>query len=380
MEKTIPLWLDVDPGHDDATAILLAIHLDNIDLLRRVHGNTTAEWTAINAARCLHAFAAPAHIKVYPGAARPLSRNAPKHCPEIHGEDGLGGVVGLSAPDSPDIQTRLARSDDSKPISALQGMTNAIRETWDGGAGRKVTIVSSGPMTNVAVFISAHPELLDGVEQFVFMGGGNGFGNITPAAGKRRHFFGILVYISCVLPEYNILCDPEAAQIVVNNPLKTVMLPINVTHTAIVNQGIHARLCSLHQHDHHMHAGISQSPATNLRKMLSSLVTYFGDMYREIFGFEDGPPLHDALTIAYVSNPALFEGKRLHVDVETRGEHTTGATIVDTWNFRTYDDTWGPSGKNCFVLESLEVETFFDILLDCINKCDKVSPLNISIR
>ncbi|KAG6373819.1 Inosine/uridine-preferring nucleoside hydrolase domain-containing protein [Boletus reticuloceps] len=372
MEKTIPLWLDVDPvchhtrdhaielmdsycvkGHDDATAILLAIHLrvDNIDLLgvSTVHGNTTAEWTAINAARCLHAFAAPAHIKVYPGAARPLSRNAPKHCPEIHGEDGLAGVVGLSAPDSPDIQTRLARSDDSKPISALQGMTNAIRETWDGGAGRKVTIVSSGPMTNVAVFISAYPELLDGVEQFVFMGGGNGFGNITPAA------------------EYNILCDPEAAQIVVNNPLKTVMLPINVTHTAIVNQGIHARLCSPHQHDHHMHDGTSESPATNLRKMLSSLVTYFGDTYREIFGFENGPPLHDALTIAYVSNPALFEGRRLHVDVETRGEHTTGATIVDTWNFRTYDDTWGPGGKNYFVLESLEVSPLDHCAIKSLN-------------
>lgn len=64
-------------------------------------------------------------------------------------------------------------------------MTNAVKQTWNGGAGRKVTIVSSGPMTNIAVFISAHPELSDGVEQFVFMGGGNGFGNITPAAGER---------------------------------------------------------------------------------------------------------------------------------------------------------------------------------------------------
>lgn len=152
---------------------------------QQVHGNTTVHWTAINAARCLHAFAAPAHIKVYQGAAKPLSRSAPKHCPEIHGEDGLAGVVGLSPPNSHEVQTRLARSEDGKPITALQGMTNAVKETWNGGAGRKVTIVSSGPMTNVAVFISAHPELLDGVEQFVFMGGGNGYGNITPAAGER---------------------------------------------------------------------------------------------------------------------------------------------------------------------------------------------------
>lgn len=130
------------------------------------------------------------------------------------------------------------------------------------------------------------------------------------------------------------------------------MLPINVTHTAIVNQGIHARLCSPYQpHDH----DALTLPATNLRRMLSSLITFFGETYREVFGFDDGPPLHDALTIAYVSNPILFRGRRLHVDVETRGEYTTGATIVDTWNYQTYDDTWGHNGKNCVVLESLEV-------------------------
>lgn len=129
------------------------------------------------------------------------------------------------------------------------------------------------------------------------------------------------------------------------------MLPINVTHTAIVSQSIHARLCSPHQHN----PDTPIIPVTNLRKMLSSLITFFGEAYYEVFGFENGPPLHDALTIVYVSNPALFRGRRFHVDVETRGEHTTGATVVDTWNVRAYDDTWGSNGKNCIVLESLEV-------------------------
>ncbi|KAG8221606.1 hypothetical protein J3R82DRAFT_1869 [Butyriboletus roseoflavus] len=80
-------------------------------------------------ARCLHAFAAPAHIKVYPSVAKPLSRSTPKHYPEIHGEDGLTGVIGLLSPDSPEVQVHLAHSDDSKPISALQGMTQVIKET-----------------------------------------------------------------------------------------------------------------------------------------------------------------------------------------------------------------------------------------------------------
>ncbi|KAF9226893.1 uridine nucleosidase [Gyrodon lividus] len=357
MEKTTTVWLDVDPGHDDATAILMAIYLDNINLLgvSTVHGNTSAHWTAINAARCLHAFAAPANVKVFPGAVKPLARSYVRHSPEIHGEDGLRGVIGLPLLGSPEVQARFARDEDDKPITALQGMVKAIKETWDDGAGRKVSVVSCGPMTNIALFISAHPELLDAVDQFVFMGGGDGFGNITPAA------------------EFNILCDPEAAQIVVDCPLKTVMVPLNVTHTAIANRSIHTRLCSSNGNDSHT----SDLPSTNLRTMMSSLITFFGDAYREVFGFDEGPPLHDALTIAYVSNPGLFKSKRYRVDVELHGQHTTGETVVDTWDYRKCDDTWGPTGKNCLVLESLEVDKFFDMFLDCVNRCDQVSPLNV---
>ncbi|KAF9232166.1 uridine nucleosidase [Melanogaster broomeanus] len=356
MEETTTIWLDVDPGHDDATAILLAVHLDNINLLgiSTVYGNTSTHWTTINAARCLHTFAAPAHIKVFPGAVKPLTRYV-RYSPEIHGEDGLGGVVGLPLPDSPEVQARFARHEDGKPITALQGMVKAIKETWNDGAGRKVSVVSCGPMTNIALFISAHPELLDAVDQFIFMGGGDGFGNTTPAA------------------EFNILCDPEAAQIVMNNPLKTVMVPLNVTHTAIANKTIHSLLCSPHPSV----SNTNDLPSTHLRTMMSSLITFFGDTYREVFGFDEGPPLHDALTIAYLSNPGLFKGKRYRVDVEVQGQHTTGETVVDTWNYRKSDDTWGSTGKNCFILESLEVDKFFDMFLDCVNRCDKISPLNV---
>ncbi|KAG9317830.1 uridine nucleosidase [Chiua virens] len=342
-----PLWLDCDPGHDDAVAILLATHLENIDLLgvSTVHGNSTVQWTEVNAARCLHAFGAPPHIKVYSGAEKPLSRTeALKNRPEICGEDSLAGVIGLASPDSPEVQARFACDADGKRMSALQGMAKAIKESWNEGRGRKVSIVSTGPKTNLAIFISAHPELLDGVEQFVFMGGANGFGDYTAAA------------------EYNMLCDPEAARVVVNNPVKTVMLPLNVTHTAIVNHDIQARL---------------SAASTNLRAMVSSLVMFFAKTYREVFGLQDGPPLNDALTIAYVSNPDLFKGRRLHVEVETRGEHTMGATIIHGFSYGSCDNSWGPNGKNCMVIESLEVEPFFNALLDCVNRCDKVSPLNI---
>ncbi|KAK7695395.1 hypothetical protein QCA50_000031 [Cerrena zonata] len=85
------IWLDCDPGHDDATAIMLAIHCNNVSLLgvSTVHGNSSAYNTELNAARCLEAFGADPSIKVYPGAVKPLLRTT-RHDPEIHGADGLG--------------------------------------------------------------------------------------------------------------------------------------------------------------------------------------------------------------------------------------------------------------------------------------------------
>lgn len=126
-------------------------------------------------------------------------------------------------------------------------------------------------------------------------------------------------------------------------------------------------------------------------------MSYFAAAYKATFGFEYGPPLHDALTIAYVSQPDLFKCKRYRVDVELAGAHTTGETVVDIWDYRGCDDTWGPTGKNCMVAETLnvsiftvsilicgadpalQVDGFFDLLLDCIARCDVASPLNTKI-
>lgn len=125
-----------------------------------MHGNANSENTNNNAARCLYAFAAAPHIRVCPGATKPLLRPA-RHDPEIHGADGLGGVEGLPPADSAGVRTRLL--DHGTPVRALEGMSRAVAETWDGGRGDKVVIVSTGPMTNVALFVSVYPELLEGV-------------------------------------------------------------------------------------------------------------------------------------------------------------------------------------------------------------------------
>ncbi|KAF9006641.1 Inosine/uridine-preferring nucleoside hydrolase domain-containing protein [Cyathus striatus] len=331
------VWLDADPGHDDATAIMLAVQCPNIHLLgvSTVHGNASSEWTLANAARCLVAFGASENVLVYPGAEKPLLLEA-RHDPEIHGVDGLGGVEGLPDTNDPAVHARFAKNEDGLHIKALEGMSMAIKDAWKMGAGHKVTVVSSGPMTNIALFASVYPELLEAVEEFVFMGGGVGMGNRSSAA------------------EFNILCDPHATQIVLNANVKTTMIPINVTHTAIVTREIHAELLS---------PGIDANaenrlpPASsNLRHTLSTLISFFAESYKSTFGFAAGPPLHDALTLAYVSQPELFRTKRYRVDAELTGAHTIGETVVDIWNYRSCDNSWGRNGKNCLVAEYVDVK------------------------
>ena len=136
----------------------------------------------------MHAFAAPSHVRVYPGAVKPLLL-PPKHDPEIHGSDGLGGVEGLPDASDPQVRAFFALNEDGSHVRAIEGMARCIKETWKGGAGEKVTIVSSGPMTNIALFVSAFPDLLEAVDEFVFMGGAVGAGNRSAVA------------------EYNILTD-----------------------------------------------------------------------------------------------------------------------------------------------------------------------------
>lgn len=132
------------------------------------------------------------------------------------------------------------------------------------------------------------------------------------------------------------------------------MIPINVTHQVIFSRSIHARLLSPHSRESETSEPLPKS-ITPLRHTLSTMLTYFADSYKATFGFEDGPPLHDALAIAYIVRPTLFQCKRHRVDVELAGQHTMGETVVDVWNYRSCDSSWGRFGKNCIVAESVDV-------------------------
>lgn len=117
-----------------------------------------------------------------------------KHDPGIHGIDGLGGVEGLPDVDDPQVLSVFARNRDGSRVRALEGISTNIKNTWKNGSGNKVTVISSGPMTNIALFASVYPELLIAVEEFVFMGGAVGMGNRSAVA------------------EYNIMCDRKSVQ------------------------------------------------------------------------------------------------------------------------------------------------------------------------
>jgi uridine nucleosidase len=130
------------------------------------------------------------------------------------------------------------------------------------------------------------------------------------------------------------------------------MIPINVTHTAIVTHDIHSKILGGSNYN-----GFSiPMPISNLRFTLSTLITFFADTYKNTFGFHVGPPLHDALTIAYIAHPEYFTCTRYRVDVELSGTHSLGQTVVDVWNYSgAMEDRWGWDGKNCLVAESLDV-------------------------
>ncbi len=159
--------------------------------------------------------------------------------------------------------------------------------------------------------------------------------------------------LNTAIPPYTDGRTAEAAQIVLDFPVKKTMIPLNVTHTAIVTHAVHSAL--LDPHAPLSPFGALPAPATHLRYMLSTLINFFTESYKSTFGFTDGPPLHDALTIAYVAAPELFTCRRFRVDVELSGTHTAGETVVDVWNYRACDDSWGRNGRNCMVAEKVDV-------------------------
>ena len=246
------VWLDCDPGHDDALAIMLAAYAPAIKLLgvSTVHGNQSCAKTTLNARRVLY-MAGVVGMHVAPGAAKPLLR-PPRACPEVHGESGLDG---------PDLSSCDGGAPDAHQQPAVVQMHAALRD-----AGERATLVCTGALTNAALLLSVYPELAATL-RVVFMGGAVRGGNTGAVA------------------EFNIQIDPEAAAVVLNSACHITMVPLDVTHTALVTPDVLRRI----------RAGPSSSSsidASRFRRIVAELLTYFAASYRAVFAF-DSPPLHD---------------------------------------------------------------------------------------
>ena len=301
--KKKPIILDVDPGHDDAVAIMLACGARDLDLLAvtTVAGNVPLEKTTRNALRVL-SLISHTGVPVAAGASSPLHRPL-RTAEDIHGESGLEG------PEIPDASFAA----DERGATAL--IADALR-----GSPEPVTLVPVGPLTNVATFLREHPELKERIARISLMGGSIGLGNTTPAA------------------EFNVYVDPEAAREVFESGLPITMSGLDVTHQAGAGRAEREKLRSLGR----------------IGGVVAELLEYFASTYESVFGF-DAPPLHDAVAVAAVLKPGLLKTRAMRVEVECESELTRGETVCDFY---------GVTGEppNAEVGVELDREGFFELL------------------
>eukprot|EP00793_Prasinoderma_coloniale_P006938 PRCOL_00001770-RA len=323
------MWLDCDPGHDDAMALLLACYSDGVELLgvSAVAGNQTVQKTTRNALRVLHAAGRP-DVRVWAGATKPLLR-PPFNCPEIHGESGLCGAE-LSEPDK-----------DAEPGHAIIAMEAAITRAYEQSGGEPVQLVATGMLTNVALLLSVYPHVAPMVDVSI-MGGAHTGGNTG------------------VTQEFNIQCDPEAAKVVFDAPVRSLfMVPLEVTHTALATPSV---LRQLH--------GGADEPKTPFRKAVHDLLLFFADTYQTVFEFDD-PPLHDPLAVLWVLRKDLFTTRRWYVEVDTSANPlTAGQTCVDKLGVLS-------KPPNCTVATRVDVGAFWEIMAECVARADAASPMNV---
>lgn len=268
----IPVIIDTDPGIDDAAAIAAALFSPQLEikLITTVCGNVSVEKTTRNALQ-LMAFWQQS-VPVARGAAAPLLRPA-RDASDVHGESGMAGYH----------FTPTEKHVIEQP--AFIAICDALMASPE-----PVTLVTIGPLTNIALLLTQYPACKDRIQRIVMMGGSAGRGNLTPNA------------------EFNIAVDPEAAAIVFNSGVDIVMCGLDVTNQAILSPDY------------------LQTLATQNRtgEMLHSLFSHYrsGSM-------KSGLRMHDLTAIAFLVRPDLFQIQRCFVAVETQGEYTSGTTVVD---------------------------------------------------
>lgn len=305
--------IDTDPGQDDAVAILLALASpDEIEVLglTAVAGNVPLALTQKNA-RMICELAGRRDIRIFAGCDRPLAGQLVT-AEHVHGRTGLDGPT-LPEPTMP-----------LQEAHAVAFLIETLRAAPEG----EITLCPLGPLTNIATALREAPEIAPRIREIVLMGGAYfEVGNITPAA------------------EFNIFVDPEAAAIVFGSGIPITVMPLDVTHKALVTAPRNAAFRAL---------------GTPVGRAVAAMTDFFERYDREKYGSE-GAPLHDPCVTAYLIRPELFRGRHVNVEIETEGHFTRGMTVAD-W--------WGVSGRapNATFMGNLDADGFFGLLTDRLGR------------
>ncbi|MBB1503015.1 nucleoside hydrolase [Propioniciclava sp. MC1683] len=306
---TRKIILDCDPGHDDAIAMILAAGNPAIDLLgiTTVGGNQTLSKVTHNTLSVARV-ARMSDVPVHAGCARPLVREV-EVAEGIHGDSGLDGVE-LPEPIS-QIGSR----------HAVDYIIDTIMEHEPG----TVTLVPTGPLTNIALAVRKEPRIAERVQEVVLMGGGYHTGNWSATA------------------EFNIIVDPEAAHIVFNEKWPLTMVGLDLTHQALATPEVEEKIKAI---------------GSECSEFVLGLFAFFRKAYKEAQGFEH-PPVHDPCTVAYLIDPSIVTTQKVPLDVELRGELTLGMTVAD---FRAP----APEGCTTQVAVDLDHERFWNLVIQAI--------------
>ena len=324
--------LDCDPGHDDAVAILLAAGNPDIELLglTTVGGNHTIDHVTRNAQQVL-TVAGLRDVPVYRGVTRPLLNDVVT-AEDIHGNTGME-IHGFDLPE-PSVPV--------EEIGAVQWIVDTLMREEPG----TVTLVPTGPLTNIALAARLEPRIVSRVREVVLMGGAYGAGNFSPSA------------------EFNIAVDPEAAAIVFGEDWPVVMVGLDLTHQALATPAVQERFREL---------------GTPSGDFLAALVDAFRSNYKNAQGF-DNPPVHDPCAVAYVIDPTVVETVSVPVSVELAGTLTRGRTVADLRAFGAALASGVPGGGaapeasaadaacTTSVATRLDVDRFWDLVVDAVER------------
>lgn len=300
----IPCIIDTDPGVDDAFAILYAAKHPKLDLLAitSVFGNVSLDYTVRNAQLLAGLIQKPTPVAL--GHRKALVSQG-EDAGKTHGSDGFGGVY---------ERYQAFKSTQKLEPNSVQTLKRLIQASPE-----PVVLFPIGPMTNIAALLLAYPELKPKIRCISFMGGAFVHGNRTASA------------------EFNILCDPEAAQIVLESGVELIMAGLDITDQALIGETELKRILAI---------GRKES------QMLHDILDVYASHDR---------CLHDPIAVMAFTDPELFEFTQVHIEVETHEGIAKGATLPD---FRKKSD----AQKQVKVAMRLDHATFMNRLIDVLSK------------